>query len=102
MEIRQKKLIELCTDPNLENLISEYEKTFCKIYGFENRGKGGEEEDKIKKEIKDILDTILDYKGFYKGKQIEKKLWNRYGYAHIVIGNILLRIMKTAKRQQLM
>lgn len=71
-EIRQQKLIELCTDPNLENLISEYEKTFSKIYGFENRGEGGKGADFLKKEIKNILDTILNYEGFYKGKQIEK------------------------------
>lgn len=94
-EIRQQKLIELCTDPNLENLISEYEKTFSKIYGFENRGEGGKGADFLKKEIKNILDTILNYEGFYKGKQIEKKLWNR----HEFVVSLGIRVCPYCNRQ---
>lgn len=81
---QNEKTVKYCISENLTDLIKEFEKQFKEIFKFSFKDPVDDEENKVVKDIRSILDNIFDYNGFNKGATVSDDgkdfLWNRHLY----------------------
>ena len=81
---QNEKTVKYCISEKLTDLIDEFEEQFEEIFKFSFKDPADDEENKVVKDIRSILDNIFDYNGFNKGVIVSDDgkdfLWNRHLY----------------------
>lgn len=99
-EKRRSCIVKFCILDDLEELIEIFEKFFLSVYKFSYKEPGNKKEKDIVKRVRNLLDDILNYRGFNVGENIideqgEECEWNR----HLFVANIGIKVCPYCNRQ---
>lgn len=96
VEARTSKIIRICLSDKLKEVKDEFYQTFADHYGFKFTAAEPSDQKKVSVRITNILNEVLNYKGFNAGRQLEKgEKWNR----HKLITSLGVKVCPYCNRQ---